>query len=75
MRFRKDHKVEFGQPGVLICVLSRMESRMAVELRVWCSRMKGLAANHLLGKALVAQRIEQEPSNLLAAGSTPAEGT
>lgn len=25
--------------------------------------------------ALVAQRIEQEPSNLLAAGSTPAEGT
>ena len=25
--------------------------------------------------ALVAQRIEQEPSNLLVAGSTPAEGT
>jgi len=25
--------------------------------------------------ALVAQRIEQEPSNLLVAGSSPAEGT
>jgi hypothetical protein len=28
-----------------------------------------------LGDALVAQRIEQEPSNLLVAGSSPAEGT
>ena len=26
-------------------------------------------------QALVAQRIEQEPSNLLVAGSSPAEGT
>jgi hypothetical protein len=39
------------------------------------AQVKGLVANHLLGKALVAQRIEQEPSNLLAAGSIPAEGT
>lgn len=34
-----------------------------------------LAGAMLLWFALVAQRIEQEPSNLLVAGSIPAEGT